>query len=105
MSNAGKLAWGLVIVAAILHTDLWAWEDDRLVFGFVPWALAYHAGISILAAVAWALVVRFDWPGGLEEWADTGDERGERTESPESIEHAERAGRIGTQGEGDADTR
>ena len=35
----------------------------------VPWALAYHAGVSILAACAWALVVRFDWPDGLEEWA------------------------------------
>ena len=69
MSTAGKLAWGVVIAAGILHTDLWAWDDERLVFGFVPWALAYHAGISILAAIAWALVVRFDWPDGLEEWA------------------------------------
>lgn len=102
MSNAGKLAWGLVIVAAILHTDLWAWEDDRLVFGFVPWALAYHAGISILAAVAWALVVRFDWPIGIEEWASSGDERDEGGERTEPVLPT---GRIETQGEGDAGTR
>lgn len=69
MSGGGKLAWSLVIAAAILHTDLWAWEDDTLVFGFMPMALAYHAGISILAAIAWALVVRFAWPEGVEEWA------------------------------------
>lgn len=73
MSGGGKLAWGLVIAAAILHTDLWAWHDDTLVFGFVPMALAYHAGISILAAFAWAMVVRFDWPDGVEEWAAQGD--------------------------------
>ena len=72
MSTAAKLAWGVVIVAGILHTDLWAWEDDTLVFGFVPWALAYHAGISVLAACGWALVVHYDWPHGLEEWAGGG---------------------------------
>ena len=50
MTTAGKLAWGVVIAAGILHTDLWAWDDTDLVFGFIPWALAYHAGISLLAA-------------------------------------------------------
>ena len=79
MSTAGKLAWGLVLVAFVLHFDFWAWDDDTLVFGFVPMALAYHAGISILAAISWALVVRFDWPDGIEEWADAGAaEEGER---------------------------
>jgi len=69
MTTAGKLAWGVVIAAGILHTDLWAWDNTELVFGFVPWALAYHAGVSLLAAIAWALVVHFDWPDGVEEWA------------------------------------
>ncbi len=72
MSTPARIAWGVVVAAGVLHTDLWAWDDDTLVFGFIPWALAYHAGISILAAIAWALVVRFDWPGGIEEWADEG---------------------------------
>lgn len=80
MSTAGKWAWGVVIAAAILHTDLWAWENDTLVFGFIPWALAYHALISILAAIAWALVVRFDWPGGLEKWAAGGSTEDSREE-------------------------
>ncbi|MFT5688402.1 MAG: hypothetical protein ACI8PQ_001241 [Planctomycetota bacterium] len=41
-------------------------------FGFMPIALAYHAGISLLAALSWALVVQWDWPDELEEWADAG---------------------------------
>ena len=72
MSTAGKLAWGLVLVAAILHYDFWNWESTALVFGFVPVGLAYQAGISILAAIAWALVVRFAWPDQVEEWAAAG---------------------------------
>ena len=86
MSTAAKLAWGLVVLAAILHTDLWAWEDDTLVFGFVPMALAYHAGISILAAVAWACVVKFDWPDGIEEWASA-EEDGSSGEPGEPDEY------------------
>ena len=73
-TTGGKLAWGLVLLAAILHTDFWAWEDDTLLFGFMPLALAYHAGLSVLAASAWALVVFFDWPDGIEEWAAGTDE-------------------------------
>ena len=75
MSGAAKFAWGMVVLAAILHTDLWAWDDTTLVFGFIPHALAYHAGISILAALSWALVVRFHWPEGIEAWA-SGDVNG-----------------------------
>ncbi|MFT7487226.1 MAG: hypothetical protein ACI9F9_003086 [Candidatus Paceibacteria bacterium] len=72
-SAGGKFAWGLILVLAIVHFDFWAWEDDSLVFGFMPIGLAYHAGLSILAAMGWALVVTFDWPEGIEEWAAAGD--------------------------------
>ncbi len=77
MTSAGKFAWGLVVLAAILHTDLWAWDDDSLVFGFMPMALAYHAGVSLLAAGAWLAVVKFDWPEGIEQWASEGDGAGD----------------------------
>lgn len=69
MNGRAKFAWGVVLVAAVLHFDFWAWDDDTLVFGFMPMVLAYHAGCSLVAAIAWALVVRFDWPEGIEEWA------------------------------------
>jgi len=73
MSRSGKLAWGLVVVVAIVHFDFWAWDDDTLVFGFVPMALAFHAALSVAAAVAWLFVVRFAWPDGIEGWAGASD--------------------------------
>ncbi len=72
----GKLAWGLVIVLGVLHYDFWYWADRSLVFGFMPIGLLWHALISIGAAVAWALVIRYAWPNDLEDWASADDEPG-----------------------------
>ena len=66
----GKFAWGLVLVLAILHYDFWNWDNRSIVFGFLPIGLLFQALISIGAAVAWALVVKFAWPTHIEEWAD-----------------------------------
>ena len=63
-----------VVVLAVLHQDFWNWDSSALVFGFMPVGLAYHAGYSIVAAIFWALVIKFAWPTHLEEWADAGDE-------------------------------
>ena len=70
MSSAGKFAWALVALLAILHYDFWNWNDRSLVFGFLPVGLFYQGLISIGAAVSWALVVRFAWPKHIEEWAE-----------------------------------
>ena len=83
ISSAGKLAWGLVIVLAILRYDFWAWDDRSLMFGFVPIGLFYQILISIGAAVAWALVVRFAWPSHIEEWAGTLTPSKGDTDTPE----------------------
>ena len=64
------LVWALVVVLAILHYDFWYWDDQTLVFGFMPIGLFYQALISVAAAIIWAMVVRVAWPGHLEEWAD-----------------------------------
>lgn len=69
-----KVAWGLVVAAAILHYDFWYWDDESLVFGFMPVGLAYHAGISLMAGLAWALVVHRAWPDQVEAWASEGPE-------------------------------
>jgi len=58
------------ILLAVLHQDVWNWDNDRLVFGFLPMGLAYHAAYSLLAAAFWAVVIKFAWPTHLEEWAD-----------------------------------
>ena len=58
------------LVLAVLHQDFWNWDNSKLVLGFMPVGLAYHALYSIVAATFWALVVIFAWPTKLEKWAD-----------------------------------
>ena len=58
--------WGLVVLLVILHQDNWLWDNDRLVFGFVPIGLFSQACISIAAAVTWFLATKFAWPTELE---------------------------------------
>lgn len=57
----------IVILMVLLHQDTWNWKDARLVFGFLPVGLAYHAGFSILSALVMLLLVRFAWPSELED--------------------------------------
>jgi hypothetical protein len=52
----------LVIALIFLHQDYWQWHDATLDFGFIPRALSYHATISVLAAITWAIAVRWCWP-------------------------------------------
>ena len=58
--------WGLVVLLIILHQDNWLWDNDTLVFGFVPIGLFYQACISVASAVPWRLATRFAWPSELE---------------------------------------
>ena len=57
----------MVILVYLLHQDLWFWHDRTLVMGFLPIGLAYHAVYSILAAIMMAVLVRYAWPGHLED--------------------------------------
>lgn len=61
------LVWGLVLLLLIIHQDNWFWDDNTLVFGFMPIGLLYHACISIGAATTWYLATLFAWPEELEE--------------------------------------
>lgn len=67
------LVYGLIILLAIVHQDFWWWDRiDPLVFGFIPIGLAYQAGVSIVAAILWAMAVKYCWPANLEDEATTG---------------------------------
>ena len=57
----------MVVILLIIHQDFWFWNDDRLVFGFMPIGLFYHACISISAAIVWFLATQFAWPAELEQ--------------------------------------
>ena len=55
-----------VAVLYLLHQDFWFWRSSRLVFGFIPIGLFYHAMFSVAAALLMWLLVTFAWPSHLE---------------------------------------
>ena len=70
----------ILAVAAlyVLHQDFWNWRTARLTIpflgihdwmplGFVPIGLFYHALFSVAASLLMWLLVKFAWPGHLEE--------------------------------------
>lgn len=64
--NRRYVIWALVVLLIILHQDNWLWDNQTLVFGFMPITLLFHAGISLAAGVVWFLATRFAWPDELE---------------------------------------
>ncbi len=62
-----NVVWGLVLLLAVLHQDLWNWDNDHLVFGFMPLTLAYHACISIAASIVWLIAALTAWPTNLDD--------------------------------------
>lgn len=67
----------LVLVLLVLHQDNWFWTDGRLVFGFMPMALFWHACISIAASLTWLLATKIAWPVSDEADMTTDSEGGE----------------------------
>jgi hypothetical protein len=58
-----------LVLLAILHQDVWYWDDPTLVLGFLPIGLAYHLVYSIATAVVWCLALKYAWPEDLESYA------------------------------------
>ncbi len=50
----------------VLHQDFWFWDDHRLVLGFLPVGLAWHAGYTLFLSLFWWMVVRYAWPRDAE---------------------------------------
>jgi len=70
------VVFGLIVLLAIAHQDFWWWDRiDPLVFGFMPVSLAYHAGVSVAAALLWALAVKYCWPAMAEDGAAQREDR------------------------------
>ncbi len=59
----------LILVLLVLHQDNWFWTDGRLVFGFIPIGLFYHACLSVAAALVWWWATKFCWPTETGETA------------------------------------
>ncbi len=52
----------LVLILLVLHQDYWQWGRSDLIFGFLPYPLAYHMVISMVTAAVWLLAVNLCWP-------------------------------------------
>ncbi|MCB9681707.1 MAG: DUF3311 domain-containing protein [Alphaproteobacteria bacterium] len=60
--TARRIVLAVVVLLALLHQDTWLWDDPTLVLGFLPAGLAWHVGLSLVAAGVWWAVTRFAWP-------------------------------------------
>ena len=74
MNNNASGSTQLVLIAAIvlfvLHQDVWFWDSETVLLGFLPVGLAYHAGYSLAAALLWLWAIRFAWPHHIEAMAE-----------------------------------
>ncbi len=62
-----RIMYIATLVLIVLHQDVWFWTDTRLLFGFMPIGLAYHALISILAGCLGAWACYACWPREIED--------------------------------------
>ena len=60
-----------------MHQDFWWWDDESLMFGFLPVGLAFHALFSIACALLGWAAIKFAWPKKLESFAETANSGGE----------------------------
>lgn len=70
MKRATLISIIAFVALVVLHHDFWNWDNPKLVLGFLPIGLAYHAAYSMVAALFWYLVMRYAWPTATEQWAD-----------------------------------
>ena len=61
-----RLIWVLIVLLIVLHQDFWYWSDGRLVLGFLPIGLFYHALLSVAAALVWWFAACRAWPDELD---------------------------------------
>ena len=68
-----RAVYAALMLLAILHQDVWYWDDPTLVLGFLPITLAYHLVYSIATALVWSLALKYAWPEDLESFAAAND--------------------------------
>ena len=59
------------IALLVFHKDFWNWDNNTLLWGFMPVGLAYHASISIGAALLGAWCCFKCWPKHLDKAGET----------------------------------
>ena len=61
-----RLIYGLLVLAFVLHNDLWLWDDPTPLLG-LPVGLTYHVLFCFAVAGILGLLVCFAWPAELED--------------------------------------
>ncbi len=61
-----------LLVAFLLHQDLWFWNDSRIVLG-LPIGLLYHLVYCFGISAMMAVLLRFHWPEQEPADSDEGD--------------------------------
>lgn len=51
-----------VFLLILIHQDLWFWDDEDLMFGFLPIGLAFHIFYTIVISVFWFAISIFAFP-------------------------------------------
>ena len=64
-STVRRLLYAALLLAFLLHNDLWLWYDARTLLG-LPVGLLYHLGFCFAVALIMGLLVRYAWPAELE---------------------------------------
>ncbi len=72
------VAYSLLVLLYVAHTDVWFWNDSRLVLG-LPIGFTYHLAWMVAVAGALWLAVQYAWPAELEEAAERAAASGHAT--------------------------
>ena len=56
------LVWLLVPLLIVAQQDYWQWSNTSLLWGFLPYSLAWHMGVSLAAAASWLAITLWAWP-------------------------------------------
>jgi hypothetical protein len=57
----------LILGLLVAHQDYWQWNRNELVFGFLPYTIAWHMGLCLMTAAVWLLITTFCWPTHLDD--------------------------------------
>lgn len=55
-----------LVALLFLHQNYAIWDRDDLVFGFLPFQLAYDGVLSLVTALGWIAVVTWAWPADAD---------------------------------------
>ncbi len=64
-----RLLYAALLLAFLLHNDLWLWHDARMLAG-LPVGLTYHIGFCLAVALLMWLLVHMAWPADLDSAPD-----------------------------------